>query len=113
MSPYAASTVCESSVSLFTIPAVAFAGVYSPNRSPFSPSLSLSLFLSVSLFPASPSPPHPPTSPNSFSFSEIKRLLTSSRLMEPFFPQRNPGYDSFFWSATQSTEENAQIYKIN
>uniref|UniRef100_A0A8D2E9J7 Uncharacterized protein n=1 Tax=Theropithecus gelada TaxID=9565 RepID=A0A8D2E9J7_THEGE len=95
MSPYAASTVCESSVLPFKIPAVALL-VYILPTSPLFPSLS---HLPVSLL-FSPSP-----SPKSVSFSEIKRLLTSSRLMEPFFPQRNSGYDSLFWSATQSTEE--------
>uniref|UniRef100_A0A667GM04 Uncharacterized protein n=1 Tax=Lynx canadensis TaxID=61383 RepID=A0A667GM04_LYNCA len=98
MSPYAASTVCESSVSLFEIPAVALL-VYILPTFPFFSSLSC-----LPLFPP-PSLLSPP-SPKSFSFSEIKRLLTSSRLMEPFFPHNGVlGMTFFFWSATQSTEE--------
>uniref|UniRef100_A0A8C9G2V7 Uncharacterized protein n=1 Tax=Pavo cristatus TaxID=9049 RepID=A0A8C9G2V7_PAVCR len=88
MSPYAASTVC--------IPfnfCSCFAVVYSP---------------------ASLSPPLPPVStlPVSFSSSLVlssslseKRLLTSSRLMEPFFPQRNSGCDLLFQCTTQCTAE--------
>uniref|UniRef100_A0A674HMN3 Secreted protein n=1 Tax=Taeniopygia guttata TaxID=59729 RepID=A0A674HMN3_TAEGU len=34
-----------------------------------------------------------------------KRLLTSSRLMEPFFPQRNSGYDLLFQCTPQCTTE--------
>ncbi|CAN0099567.1 unnamed protein product [Bubo scandiacus] len=91
MSPYAASTVC--------IPfnfCCCFAVVYSqtslspflyPHLSTLFPSLLLSL--SRSLF---------------FTLRD-KRLLTSSRLMEPFFPQRNSGYDLLFQCTPQCTTE--------
>uniref|UniRef100_A0A8C8SJG7 Uncharacterized protein n=1 Tax=Pelusios castaneus TaxID=367368 RepID=A0A8C8SJG7_9SAUR len=54
---------------------------------------SLSLFLSLSLSLSLP-----------FALRE-KRLLTSSRLLEPFFPQRNSGYDLLFQRVIQCTEE--------
>uniref|UniRef100_A0A674IXV1 Uncharacterized protein n=1 Tax=Terrapene triunguis TaxID=2587831 RepID=A0A674IXV1_9SAUR len=64
---------------------------------PFSLSLSLCSLPTFSL---------PPSLPFSLFFTlRDKRLLTSSRLLEPFFPQRNSGYDLLFQCATQCTEE--------
>uniref|UniRef100_A0A8B9Q8Y3 Uncharacterized protein n=1 Tax=Apteryx owenii TaxID=8824 RepID=A0A8B9Q8Y3_APTOW len=89
MSPYAASTVC--------IPfnfCCCFAVVYSQTF--------LSLFLSL---PLHTSPLFHSLALSLFFILRDKRLLTSSRLMEPFFPQRNSGCDLLFQCATQCTTE--------
>ena len=104
-SPYAAFTVCDF-VSLLKIPAVALL-VYILLASP------LSFPLSRLPFSCLVSPP-PQRLPTSFSFSEIKRLLTSSRLMEPFF-SHNGILGTTLSSAVprNALKNNAQMYETN